>query len=49
MRYSLMCEKCKRPAQIEKQSTDLLEGILVTKKVYEKECPCGGKIKPMHD
>ena len=49
MNYVLQCEKCKRPAQLEKQSTSWKEGQRIIKKVYEKQCPCGGKIKPMLD
>jgi len=49
MRYSLLCEKCKRPAQIEMTSTSWKEGQRIIKKVYEKQCQCGGKIKPMLD
>jgi hypothetical protein len=47
--YVLSCEKCKRPAQLINTSTSWKEGQRIVKKVYEKQCPCGGKIKVMMD
>lgn len=43
MRYVLQCEKCKRPADIDKDKSK------PGNKVYKSTCNCGGKIKPMLD
>ena len=48
MMTTLKCEKCDRPAQLKKQATGrTCNGHLNVKKVYERECPCGGEMKPM--
>lgn len=42
MEYKILCEKCKRPAEIERQEKNAT--------VYKSECTnCGGKIKPIYD
>lgn len=43
MKYVIICEKCKRPGDVDtKKSRD-------GQKIYKTTCVCGGKIKPMRD
>lgn len=43
MNYVLLCIKCKRPAELNKEKSK------PGSKVYKSTCECGGKIKPMLD
>lgn len=48
MMTTLKCEKCDRPAQLMKQATGRTRnGHLSVKKVYERNCACGGEIKAL--
>lgn len=47
MMTTLKCEKCDRPAQLLKKTTERAGDGYYTKKVYERVCPCGGAIKPI--
>ncbi|MFP7199701.1 hypothetical protein SFC08_01890 [Lysinibacillus halotolerans] len=43
MEYKIICEKCKRPAEVDKSKSN------DDRTVYKSKCTCGGTIKPMID
>ncbi|NLY80101.1 MAG: hypothetical protein GX072_09495 [Lysinibacillus sp.] len=51
MKYTIKCEKCGRPADIEKQITnEQTNRPTTTTTTYKRACPiCGGTVKPLLD
>lgn len=45
MEFKIICEKCRKPGEVEKKE----ESKYMTKTTYKSTCECGGKIKPILD